>query len=114
MRRENGDGIGGSGSPIVSDENKATQGKGVGEIEDVLGERGSLPTERVWVVDASGTETPQVWHQDPQSVAVQVVDHAIPRAKAVRKSVEQNEREFVGRTVIFVFDVDETGAGKGH
>jgi len=87
---ENRYGIGGSGSPIVPDEHETSDPDRVGEVEDILSESAGLTAEGVRIVDARGAEAAQVGHEHSQWLAFQVIDHAIPGAKAVRKTVEQD------------------------
>lgn len=96
----------------MPDQHEAVCAKRIGEVQYVLSESARLPTHGVRIVDTGGAEAAQVRHQEPQSFTLQVVDHAIPGAQAVGKAVEQEHRQIAGSAVLFIFDLDETRAGR--
>ena len=66
--RENGDGVGRSGAPIVADQNETVNCEGVGEVEHILRQRRGLSAEGVRIFDAGVTKAAQVRNEETQAL----------------------------------------------
>src|SRR5216683_3245342 len=95
-------------------EKKALNAAGIRKIQDILSESGGLAAHCVGAFHVSGAEAAEMRDEKAEVLVPEIFDYSIPGTEAVRKSVEEDSRLAVGRTVLLVFDVDESCFRDGH
>src|SRR4029077_13202573 len=88
-RREHRYRIGSAGAPVVAHEQHFLNVEGVGEIEDVLRERGGLATHGVGIFHVGRAETAEVRDDEAQSIVLEATDDFVPGTPAVREAVKE-------------------------